>query len=72
MSQIIVSAKYFGNAILYARRKNNISVPQMSHLLGCSTNQLHRYINGSDLIPSDVLERIITYAIMMDRTLENK
>ncbi len=72
MSQIIVSAKYFGNAILAVRRKNNITVPQMSHLLGCTTNQLHRYIHGSDLIPRDVLERIITYATMMDRALQEQ
>lgn len=68
MSQIIVSAKYFGNAILAVRRKNNITVPELTHLLGCTTNQLHRYIHGSDLIPNDVLERIIKYAIKMDKT----
>lgn len=72
MSQIIVSANYFGNAILAIRHKNNITVPQLTHLLGCSTNQLHQYIHGSSLIPQEVLERIIRYAIITDEAIEQQ
>jgi len=66
MSKIIIDVEYFGAALKIAREKNRISTTQMTHLFGCSAKQLHRYENGTDLIPRDIMVRIFKYAAMMD------
>lgn len=66
MSKIIISADYFGKAIYKVQRNDKISVTKLSHLFGCDTKQLHRYIYGADLIPQETLCRILNYAIMTD------
>ena len=70
MSVITVSADYFGKAIYKVQREDKIPVVKLSHLFGCDTKQLHRYIYGADLIPQDVLRRIIKYAVMTDAMIE--
>ncbi len=72
MSKIIISADYYGKAILKVHRKDNISTAQLTHLLDCDTKQLHNYIFGVDLIPSDALRRVFKYAAMMDAMLQDK
>ena len=70
MSTIIVSADYIGASIKKIRERGDISASRLAHLLGCGFKQLHRYETGADLIPRDVLTRIIRYAAQMDAALE--
>ena len=74
MSTIIVSADYFGRVIANIRQKGDVSAQQLAHLLGCWPNskQLHRYEDGKDLIPRDVLARIIRYAAKMDAAVNKE
>ncbi len=72
MSKIIISADYYGKAILKVQRKDNITATQLTHLLGCDTKQLHNYIFGADLIPQNTLRRVFKYAAMMDAMLQDK
>lgn len=72
MSNIIISAEYFGGAILSARHHNNISALSMAHMLGVDVTTLHRYENGNDLIPRHVLRRVFTLAVMAQAVSENK
>jgi len=70
MSKLIISADYYGKAILKVHRNDGISTAQLTHLLGCDTKQLHNYIYGSALIPQDALCRVLKYAVMMDKLLQ--
>jgi len=72
MSKLIISADYYGKAILKVHRQDNISTTQLTHLLGCDTKQLHNYIYGANLIPVDTLRRVFKYAVMMDKMLQDK
>lgn len=72
MSNIIISAEYFGGVIKSARHHNNISALSMSRLLGVDTTMLHRYESGNDLIPRNVLRRVFTLAVMAHAATENK
>ncbi len=72
MSRIYVGAEYYGSVIKSTHHNDNVSGVQMAHLFGCDLHQLHRYEEGIDLIPRDVLRRIFKYATMMDKILENK
>lgn len=72
MSKIIIDVEYFGNAIKSAKGNGVVSTKQMAHLFGCDANQLHKYENGSDLIPYGVLKRIFRYAAKMDEILNEK
>ena len=72
MSVIMVGADYIGNAITSAQHHNNISAEQIMHLLKCDIKQLHRYKAGTDLIPREIMRRIITYAVMTDKTLRTE
>ncbi len=71
MSKIIISADYYGKAILKVQRKENIPGAQLKHLFGCDKKQLHNYIHGVDLIPQDTLCRVFKYAAMMDEMLQD-
>lgn len=72
MSVIMVGADYIGRAIKSAQHHNNISASRLAHLFGCELNQLHRYQEGTDLIPRDILRRIFSYAAMMDASLNKE
>lgn len=71
MSKIIIDVEYFGGAMMAARLKNKISTKQMCHLFDCDSRQLHRYENGTDLVPRSIMIRVFTYAAMMDEKLNN-
>ncbi len=71
MSKIIISADYYGKVIWKVQRKDNISATQLAHLLDCDTKQLHNYVFGAELIPSDTLRRVFKYAAMMDAMLQD-
>ncbi|MBD5401096.1 hypothetical protein HDR61_05155 [bacterium] len=68
---IMVSADYFGGVISHLRQKDAVSALRLAHLFGCGDKikQLHRYESGKELIPRDVLARIIKYAAKMDAAL---
>ncbi len=72
MSRIIISADYFGKAVLAVRRKDNIPMTRLTHLFGCDTKQMHNYIHGYTLMPQDALQRIIRYAIMVDKMQDSE
>ncbi|MBD5400745.1 hypothetical protein HDR61_03305 [bacterium] len=67
---IIVSADYIGGVIKSIRDKHDATSERLCHLLGCGGKQLHRYEDGKDLIPRDVLKRVFKYAAKMDAALE--
>ena len=69
---IMVSAEYFGNAIKAARSHNKIYATNMSQLLGCTLEVLHRYECGKDLIPRNILRRVFTLAVMAHAATESK
>ena len=69
---IIVSADYFGGVVANIRQKGDVTTEQLTHLFGCSARQLHRYEDGRDLIPRDIIKRIVKYAVKMDTALEQK
>lgn len=72
MAVIIVSADYIGGVIKYIRDKGDVTALRFTHLLNCTSKQLHRYEAGVDLIPRDALKRIFRYAAKMDAVLENE
>ena len=69
---IIISADYFGAAIQSAREHNHISALQMGKLFGVDIGMLHRYEQGKDLIPRNVLRRVFTLAVLMNAMSENE
>ena len=69
---IMVSADYFGNALQITKHHNNVSATKLMRLFDCNLKQLHRYENGTDLIPQDILRRIFTYAVQMNESLNKE
>ena len=72
MSVIIVGADYVGNVIRNLRDKGEVSATQLTQLFGCGYKQLHRYENGSDLIPRDILARVFKNAVKMEMIREKE
>ncbi len=68
---IIIGADYYGSVIHSVKSRYNITATELTHLFKCDGHKLHRYANGSELIPRDVLRRIIKYAVMMDKMMAN-
>lgn len=69
---IMVSADYFGSAIQTAKHHYNVSATKLMRLFDCNLKQLHRYETGTDLIPSETLRRILTYAVQMNESLNKE
>ena len=63
----LVDAKYFGQKLRTARHTLRIPLRDMRQLLRVTTQQLHRYENGRDIMPDDMLNRIFTHGVMAMR-----
>ncbi len=68
---IIISADYYGSVIHSVQHRYRITADELTRLFKCDGHKLHRYADGSELIPRDTLKRIIKYAIIMDKMMSS-
>jgi len=52
---VLIDAKYFGNMLRNARRKQNIGANDAAKILKISLKELHRYERGLEPIPESIL-----------------
>ena len=52
---MLVDAKYYGALMRYSRRTQAIRAADFAKMFGISVRQLHRYENGKDVIPANII-----------------
>ena len=56
----LVDTKYYGSLMRHSRRSQAISAVDFAKMFGISARQLHRYENGKEIIPANILQSLFS------------
>ncbi len=63
----LVDSKYFGRTLRSARRHNCLSADEVAKMFGISARQLHKYEQGKEVIPDNILQSIFYHGFCLLR-----
>ncbi len=63
----LVDSKYFGRALRNARRHNCLSADVVAKMFGISARELHKYEQGKEVIPDNILQSIFYHGFCLLR-----
>ncbi len=63
----LVDSKYFGRAMRNARRHNCLGADDVAKMFSISVRQLHKYEQGKEVIPDNILQSIFYHGFCLLR-----
>ena len=56
----LVDTKYYGRLMRHSRRNQAICVADIAKMFGVSVRQLHRYEQGKEIIPENIVQSLFS------------